>query len=220
MRGVVKIVNIVNIANIASPANLLCTIFILFYHEASLRREQRLRDGEDWGDLWFSGFFGVFIHICCSIFRVNLLLWQITIWKGWAAMPMVVWWVTDLSRGPQPPPATAGPDPAKPGPTRELSGHLHYKIGPGSTTPARSWQDLAPLTAQAYHHSNRSPHTQSYFSLPQTWNLSKVALVEFLKINAKNIPICDICRILAWVCTKQLEWVCIWVDNCTETNNL
>ena len=51
MRGVVKIVNIVNIANIASPANLLCTIFILFYHEASLRREQRLRDGEDWGDL-------------------------------------------------------------------------------------------------------------------------------------------------------------------------
>ena len=137
MRGEVKIVNIVNIANIASPAHLLCKSLILFYHEASLRREQRLRDGEDWGDiLCFSGLFGVFIHICCSIFRVNLLLWQITIWKGWAAMPMVVWWVTDLSRGPQPPPATAGPDPAKPGPTRQLSGHLHYKRGPGSTTPA------------------------------------------------------------------------------------
>ena len=88
------------------------------------------------GHIMIFRIFGVFIHICCSIFRVNLLLWQITIWKGWAAMPMVVWWVTDLSRGPQPPPATAGPDPAKPGPTRDLSGHLHYKRGPGSTTPS------------------------------------------------------------------------------------
>ena len=45
--GGVKIVNIVIIANIASPAHLLCTFLILLYHEASLRREQRLRDGEN-----------------------------------------------------------------------------------------------------------------------------------------------------------------------------
>ena len=46
------------------------------------------------------------------------------------------------------------------------------------------------------------------------------ARVKFSRIIANKYPTCEICWNQARVFTKQLEWVCIWVDNCTKTDNL
>ena len=59
-------------------------------------------------------------------------------------------------------------------------------------------------------HSGTSGNCVKYF-----W-----AHVKLSRINAKNYPICAFYRIQAWVFTKQLQWVCIWVDNCTITDNM
>ena len=51
------------------------------------------------------------------------------------------------------------------------------------------------------------------------WHLQRIFLggrVKISRTNAKIYLICEICLIQASVLTKQLEWVCIWVDNCTK----
>ena len=47
-----------------------------------------------------------------------------------------------------------------------------------------------------------------------------LASAKIVKNKRKNHSIYEICLILAGVFTKQLEWVCIWVDNCFKTNSL
>ena len=62
----------------------------------------------------------------------------------------------------------------------------------------------------------------------QTRNLSQMrfvkkyfwARVKYPRTNAKNYSICEICRIKARFFTKQLEWACVWVDNCTKPDNV
>ena len=43
--------------------------------------------------------------------------------------------------------------------------------------------------------------------------------VKLSWITAKTYLNCEICRIQARVFTKQVDWVCVWIDNCTKTEN-